>query len=193
MGQAQRTKLKHNTKNIKPNSEGNLNKLKWAAAQNLKQISAKTQHACFVVRTRVKILTSEEHVSQGRFILSKPSLEDTCRKIRSPPLFPDMQDAADTLSRKETRPNTVLEPFKPTTDPHFEESNQSSTIDPRTANVESQIESRLSEESAKARITDQETGEKRCCQNHRFPEPKADESSAGGATDSRNPKLARTV
>ncbi|CDY42031.1 BnaC04g01090D [Brassica napus] len=28
MGQAQRTKLKHNTKNIKPNSEGNLNKLK---------------------------------------------------------------------------------------------------------------------------------------------------------------------
>ncbi|CAF2116120.1 unnamed protein product, partial [Brassica napus] len=157
-----------------------------------------------------------------RFILSKPSLEDTCRKIRSPPLFPDMQDAADTLngihrkthrknkiprsnithqmvkkifhhSRKETRPNTVLEPFKPTTDPHFEESNQSSTIDPRTANVESQIESRLSEESAKARITDQETGEKRCCQNHRFPEPKADESSAGGATDPRNPKLARTV
>ncbi|KAL0757894.1 hypothetical protein Bca101_095562 [Brassica carinata] len=96
-------------------------------------------------------------------------------------------------SRKETRPNTVLEPFKPTTDPHFEESNQSSTIDPRTANVESQIESRLSEESAKARITDQETGEKRCCQNHRFPEPKADESSAGGATDPRNPKLARTV
>ncbi|CAN6915224.1 unnamed protein product, partial [Brassica oleracea var. botrytis] len=166
--------------------------------------------------------TSEEHVSQGRFVLSKPSLEDTCRKIRSPPLFPDMQDAADTLngihrkthrknkiprsnithqmvkkifhhSRKETRPNTVLEPFKPTTDPHFEESNQSSTIDPRTANVESQIESRLSEESAKARITDQEAGEKRCCQSHRFPEPKSDESSAGGATDPRNPKLARTV
>ncbi|KAH0923088.1 hypothetical protein HID58_023106, partial [Brassica napus] len=43
-------------------------------------------------------------------------------------------------SRKETRPNTVLEPVKPTIDPHFEESNQSSTIDPRTTDVESQIE-----------------------------------------------------
>ncbi|CAF2050570.1 unnamed protein product [Brassica napus] len=63
-------------------------------------------------------------------------------------------------SRKETRPNTVLEPVKPTTDPHFEESNQSSTIDPRTANVESQLESRLSEERAKAKIADQEAGEK---------------------------------
>ncbi|WZY76389.1 hypothetical protein YC2023_022773 [Brassica napus] len=70
-------------------------------------------------------------------------------------------------SRKETQPNTVLEPVKPTTDPHFEESNQSSTIDPRTANVESQIESRLSEERAKAKIADQEAREKR---NHRLPE-----------------------
>ncbi|CAG7859997.1 unnamed protein product [Brassica rapa] len=43
-------------------------------------------------------------------------------------------------SRKETRPNTVLEPIKPTTDPRFEESNQSSTINPRTTNMESQIE-----------------------------------------------------
>ncbi|WZZ47326.1 hypothetical protein YC2023_043585 [Brassica napus] len=30
--------------------------------------------------------------------LLKPPLEGTCRKIRSPPLFTDMQDAAETLN-----------------------------------------------------------------------------------------------
>ncbi|KAL0679952.1 hypothetical protein Bca4012_007933 [Brassica carinata] len=30
--------------------------------------------------------------------LLKPPLEGMCRKIRSPPLFTDMQDAADTLN-----------------------------------------------------------------------------------------------
>ncbi|KAH0937842.1 hypothetical protein HID58_005303 [Brassica napus] len=114
------------------------------------------------------ILTREEHVSQGRSILSKPSLEGTCRKIRSPPLFPDMQDAVDTengIHRKTHRkqdaeivgkrrdPNTVLKPVKPTTDPRFKKIYQPSTIDPRTTNMESQIESRLSKERAKPKIT----------------------------------------
>ncbi|KAL0788048.1 hypothetical protein Bca101_004294 [Brassica carinata] len=56
-------------------------------------------------------------------------------------------------SRREARPITILKPTKPTADPRFEETNQSSTIDPR--------------------------------QNHRFPESKADETDAIGATGSR--------
>ncbi|CAN6910578.1 unnamed protein product [Brassica oleracea] len=37
-------------------------------------------------------------MSQSRQLLSKPPLEGTCHKIRSPPFFTDMQDAADTLN-----------------------------------------------------------------------------------------------
>ncbi|KAH0900532.1 hypothetical protein HID58_040035 [Brassica napus] len=65
---------------------------------NPKPVSAISHHACFVVGTRVKILTSEEYVSQSRHLLSKPPLEGTCHKIRLPPLFTDMQDSADTLN-----------------------------------------------------------------------------------------------
>ncbi|KAG2278768.1 hypothetical protein Bca52824_061323 [Brassica carinata] len=42
-------------------------------------------------------------------------------------------------SRRKARPNTVLKPTKPTVDPRFEETNQSSTINPRTTYMESQI------------------------------------------------------
>ncbi|KAG2291950.1 hypothetical protein Bca52824_038619 [Brassica carinata] len=66
-------------------------------------------------------------------------------------------------SRGKARPNTALKPTYPTADPRIEETNQSSTIDPRTTNMEEQ---------------------KRRSQTEK-PEKNADETDAIGATDSR--------
>ncbi|KAH0856051.1 hypothetical protein HID58_084312 [Brassica napus] len=65
-------------------------------------------------------------------------------------------------SRRKARPNTVLKPTKPTVDPRFEETNQSSTINPRTTNMESQIKSRLSEEEQKRRSQTEKPEKQRC-------------------------------
>ena len=115
----------------------------------------------------------------------------------------DPVEISSISQRIKARPNSALKPTKPLKRPinqsslvevqiadlHFY-NKQSSTIDPRTTNMESQIESRLSKERTKAQIGNRQ---KWCCQNHRFPEAKADESGVDGATDPWKPKLATTM